>query len=232
MLFSEVTQPHESRAKVMSQIIHLIEKDLRLEIRTPTTFLSIVLYLLTISYISYFAFQGSISTSTWNSIYWIITLFALVTGIGKSFLIESDRSLYYYYLIKPGDAVLAKLIFNLLYGLTLNALVLIFLNIFLPVQNLNFGLFTVNNIAGLVGLCSAFTLISSISANAKNQSLLMSVLGFPLALPIVVMAVANSKKIMSGAKIQDISGNLISLVSLDVIIIAMIFILFPYSWKK
>jgi heme exporter protein B len=99
-----------------------------------------------------------------------------------------------------------------------------------PVENPS--LFLVNLLAGASGLSVCFTLIASIAAKSDNGSHLMPILAFPVIIPVLLLAVTNSRKIVFGASLEEISGNLLVLVCFNVIIIALSFILFPYSWKN
>lgn len=194
--------------------------------------MSIPLFLASIVYISYLSFQGFVNDSTWNALFWMILLFTLVTAIGRSFLQEQDRSMYYYFLVKPHVIIAGKLIYQFLYAIVLCFLSFILLEIYFPREIPEPSLFLVNMILALVGLSSAFTMVSSISSGATNQGNMMAVLGFPISIPILVLSVTNSRKILLGQGLSDIKGSLTTLVSVDVIIIALVFILFPYSWKK
>lgn len=209
----------------------LLIKDLRIDFRNKYPLLATVSFLLSISYICYLSFQGGITTNLWNSLLWVIILFTLLVAIGKSFSQEYDRSLYYYFVCKPSDVIASKLIFNGLYAITLTTLTYIILNFFFPIKGEVGTAFLLCLFLGTTGLAMAFTLISSISS-VSGSSYLMAVLGFPISIPVILLAVTNSKKALLGAELIDIRGGLITLISVDVIIFALVYILFPYSWKK
>jgi len=216
----------------VKQIGILIKKEILTELRTKTSFLSVGFYLVSLIYISYTTFQGNITLQVWNAILWLILLLSMLVAVGKSFVSEADRSLYLYHLIQPEKVVLSKLIFSLVFGLLLAFSSIILLKLFLPISPDVSWLFAINMSCGVMGLAGLFTIVSSISSNTANQSVIMTVLGFPIAIPILIVAVSNSRKILLGASFQDIQGGLITAISLVVIIIALLFILFPYSWKK
>lgn len=203
-----------------------------MDFRNKYPFLSIPLYLAAIIYICYLSFQGLINNSTWNALFWMILLFTMVTAIGRSFLQEQDRSMYYYFLLKPQVLITAKLIYQLVYTCVLCLLAFFLMQIYFPREIPNLGLFIFNLTLATIGLSSAFTMVSSIASGASNQGNLMAVMGFPAAIPILVLSVTNSRKILMGASLSEIKGNVTTLVSVDVVIIALVFLLFPYSWKK
>lgn len=213
-------------------IWRLVLKDLKMDFRNKYPFLSIPLYLAAIIYISYLSFQGLINNSNWNALFWMILLFTMVTAIGRSFLQEQDRSMYYYFVLKPQVLIASKLIYQLLYSMVLCLLAFVLMQVYFPRDIPNIDLFMLNLLLATVGLSSAFTMVSSIASGASNQGNLMAVLGFPAAIPILVLAVTNSRKILMGASLSGIKGNVTTLVAVDVVIIALVFLLFPYSWKK
>ena len=62
---------------------------------------------------------------------------------------------------------------------------------------------------------------------------MMAILGFPVIIPVaMILAVSNSQVIVLGGSWNDIIKNLITLLSVNVIIIALSYILFPFTWKS
>jgi heme exporter protein B len=215
----------------MSTLWLLLKKEFLIDFRQKYPIAGIVLYIFATIYISYLTFQGIISPTTWNSIFWIVLLFTFITGLAKSFVSEEKRSLYYYLVIPSGKLLTGKLVYYSLYGVFLVFIINLLFNIFLPFpsQSADISLFTANMCLGALGLSASLTMISSIASKTTNASTLMAVLGFPVIIPVLLLAVTNSRKILLGAQFQSIQGNLTYLVSLIVIIIAVSYILFPYS---
>ena len=60
----------------------------------------------------------------------------------------------------------------------------------------------------------------------------MAVLGFPVIIPVLILSISNSFKILDSYVFTQIQGNIITLFSVDVIIIALTFVLFPFTWKS
>lgn len=218
----------------MQSVWILLKKEFLIDFRQKYPIAGIVLYIFATIYISYLTFQGIISPVTWNSIFWIVLLFSFITGLAKSFVAEEKRSMYYYLLIPSNHLIYGKLIYYAIYGLFLVLTIGLLFNIFLPFPSntANISLFLINLLLGTLGLSSSLTMISAIAAKTSNASTLMAVLGFPVVIPVLLLAVTNSRKILLGAELESIQGSLIYLVSLIVIIIAVSFILFPYSSRN
>ncbi len=216
----------------MKSVLMLIKKDYRIDFRQKYPIMGIGLYVLCTLYISYLSFQQSIEISTWNSLLWIILLFASNTTMAKSFIQEEDRSLYYYYLTKPSTILISKFLYAFSYQAVL-VLVILGLFQFLFGQDITLqGALLLNIFVGGIGLAAVFTMVSSLSSKTGSKAVMMTILGLPLALPVLLLSISNSKNLLLGASLAEIQGNFITLLSTIVIIIALSFILFPYSWKN
>ncbi len=213
-------------------LLTLIRKDLLLEYRNSEKILSVLFYQVAMVYICYTAFNNGLNKSTWNAIFWVNLLLSLIISIGRSFAAESDRSLYYYFLVPASMIVTSKWLLNFALSLILGLSLYLIQSVLLPVSEINFAPFLINAALVIVGLSGALTLMSAISSNVRNEGVLMAVLGFPTALPVLLMGVSNSHKLLNGASLADIPNALTTLICLDVVIIALLLILFPYSWKK
>ncbi len=214
------------------RLFYLIKKDLLIDWRQQSPITGILLYLSATIFSSYMAFGGFISGTVWNALFWIILLFTAVNAISKSFLQEERRTHYYFFLCKPSEIILSKLIYSCLYLTVIAGLALVIYVTLLGNPLSRMGLYMLNLLLGCIGLGATFTMISSISVRAANRSVLMAVLGFPVIIPVLILSISNSNKILEGYIFMQIQGNLLSLVSLDVIIIALAYILFPFTWKS
>jgi len=178
------------------------------------------------------AFEGFVSVQVWNALFWIILLFTSINGISKSFIQEERRTHYYFFLSKPFEIIFAKLIYSFLYLMSIGFIALLVYVILLGNPIINYPLFILNLLLGCLGLSSAFTMVSSIAFRSSNRSIMMAVLGFPVIIPVLVLSINNSFKILDSYVFEQIQGNLITLFSVDVIIIALTFVLFPFTWKS
>ncbi len=178
------------------------------------------------------AFKGYVSVEVWNALFWIILLFTSINAVSKSFIQEEKRSHYYYFLCRPNDVILAKLIYSFGYLAGLAFISLLIYSILLGNPVVNYPLFITNLFFGCLGLSSAFTMVSAIAFRTSNRSIMMAVLGFPIIIPVLVLSISNSFKILDSYVFTQIQGNMAALFSVDVIIIALTFVLFPFTWKS
>ncbi len=216
----------------VSKVLHLIKKDLIVDWRQQNPITGILLYLSSTIFATYMAFEGFVSTEVWNALFWIILLFTSINAISKSFIQEERRSHYYFFLCKPNEIILAKLIYSFVYLFCIAIVSLIIYSILLGNPIINYSLFILNLTLGCVGLSGAFTMVSSIAFRSSNRSIMMAVLGFPVIIPVLILSISNSYKILDSYVFIQIQGNLTALFSVDVIIIALTFVLFPFTWKS
>ncbi|GAB4250034.1 MAG: hypothetical protein Tsb0034_29320 [Ekhidna sp.] len=178
------------------------------------------------------AFGGFVSVEVWNALFWIILLFTSSNGLSKSFIQEERRTHYYFFLCKPVEIIAAKLIYSFAYLSVISITSIIIYSVLLGNPILNYAAFALNLCLGCLGLSSAFTMVSAIAFRTSNRAIMMAILGFPVIIPVLILAISNSNKILDGFLLSQIQGNMITLFSVDVIIIALTFVLFPFTWRS
>lgn len=216
----------------MQKIIGLIRKDLAIDWRQQNPITGILLYLGSTIFATYMAFKGYVTVEVWNAVFWIILLFTAINAVAKSFIQEEKRAHYYYFTCKPQEIIVAKLIYSFIYLWVISLISLGLYVVLLGNPLTNISLYLLNLTLGCLGLSSAFTMVSAIAFRTSNRSVMMAVLGFPVIIPVLILSISNGYKILDGYILMQIQGNLATLFSVDVIIIALTFILFPFTWKS
>ncbi len=216
---------------LFAQIFYLLRKEITLEWRQKYAISGILLYVLSTVFIVYISFQN-IGPQVWNVLFWVIMLFASVNAVMKSFVQESGyRQLYYFQLLHPVAILLSKMIYNSLLLLLLGGLTFIALSFVAgnPVQET--GNFALALFLGSTGFSITFTFVSAIAAKADNSSTLMAILSFPVVIPILLLLVnlsAHSIGLLSGT---DIGDKISLLAAVDLMLVAMGLVLFPFLWR-
>ena len=98
-----------------------------------------------------------------------------------------------------------------------------------PVGNLQLYLITL--FLGSIGFASSLSLVAGIAAQAENSATLMAVLSFPIIIPLLLLLLKISKSALDGISISENWDEIAILGSLDVIVIVLSGILFPYIWR-
>lgn len=202
-----------------------------LEWRQKYAISGILLYVSATIFIVYMA-TPRVTPDNWNVLFWIIALFAAVNAVLKSFVNEGgNRQLYFYQLASPLAVIIAKILYNFL---LLQFILLLSFTLFSfftenPVKE-NLLFFTILLLASL-GFSLVFTFISAISGKTGSNATLMAILGFPVVIPtlsVLIKLSANALRLMTDTTYNK---DLMILVCMDLILIVVISILFPYLWR-
>ena len=216
---------------LLREIKYLIWKDLLTEWRQNYAISGVLLYSLSTIFVIYLSFQ-QVDPVVWNTVFWIIMLFTSLNAVAKSFIQENQRRwLYYNNLVSPQAVILSKMLYNV--GL-MSVLAFVSLGIYslivgYPVQRT--GLFMINLLLGVIGLSLTFTLVSALVARARNQATLMAILSFPVVIPLLLLLIKVSNSSMDTIIGQSFEKELLILGLMDVIILVLAYILFPYLWR-
>jgi heme exporter protein B len=216
---------------VINQIKYLIAKEIKLELRNKYALGGILLYVVSTIFVSYLCFKRIIVPSTWNALFWIILLFASINAVAKSFINETKgRLLYLYTLASPQAIILSKIIYNSLLLLVLSGLCFLVYSLFIGNIVQDTSLFLLTLVLGSCGFSSLLTMVSAISSKTGNNFTLMAILSFPIMMPLLMVLIKLSKNALDGLENWD-TNYLLILVCINVIIIALSYLLFRYLWR-
>jgi heme exporter protein B len=217
----------------LTQVKHLVVKDLKLEFKQRYAINGILLYVVSTIFVSYLSFNKIIEPATWNSLFWIIMLFAAVNAVSKSFVQENtSRQLYYYTLTSPQAIIVAKMLYNFA---LMGVLSLLCLSVFAGLMGsfiVNYPLFIVALLLGSFGFASVLTMIAAISSRTNNNFALMAILSFPVIMPLLLILMkVSSAALLHGTSFAANAKHLLALLMLNTIVVALSYILFPYLWR-
>lgn len=201
-----------------------------LEIRQQYSFYGLLLYIGATIFVLYMAVDEP-EAKVWNGLFWVIQLFICINAVAKSFLQESRaRMIYFYSIAGPRDFMLAKLLFNSLLMLLMGILSLILFALFLgnPVQKS--ATFIGLVLLGGWSLSLVFTFLAAIAAKAQQNAAIMAILGFPLIIPQLLLLMRLSNAVFSFSSGIPATTVLL-LLALDILVVLLAVILFPFLWK-
>ncbi|MEO6682945.1 MAG: cytochrome C biogenesis protein, partial [Ginsengibacter sp.] len=180
-----------------------------------------------------FLAMGRPDAVVYNGLFWMIQLFVCINAVAKSFLQESKgRMIYFQSVTGPIQFIISKLIYSTVIMLMMT-LISILLFIFLLGNPVSDHLqFIGIAFLGAFSLSLVFTLMAAIAAKAQQNAAIMAILGFPLIVPQLLLLIRLSKSAFGeifkeGALLQ------ISLVlgALDLLVIVLAIVLFPFLWN-
>ena len=217
---------------MIKRIFFLCKKDILLELRQQHTFFGILLYIASTIFVLFLSLDQPTS-EVWNALFWVIQLFVCVNAIAKSFLQESHgRMLYFYTIVSPVEFIVSKMIYNVLLMIIMTIISLLLFFIFFnnPVSNLL--VFMGIAVLGGASISLVFVLMSAIAAKAHQNAALVAILGFPIILPQLLLLMRLSKagfaEVFKQGAVLQLTGLVLGL---DVLVIMMATILYPYLWK-
>lgn len=214
----------------LQQVVAYIKRDLSLEWRQKSIIGSSIIYLISVVFISLHAFE-SVEPDVWNALFWIVMVFSVLTVVGRSFQYEANYFAYHYHTVKPEIVATSKLITNAFYSIALAIIAYIIFSIFLGNQILQQSTMFMSLILGASGLGLTFTLTSAMSARVNGNLVLTSVLSLPILLPLIIVIVRLTERSFTSASFFENGKLFIGLFLLNIIIIIITYVLFPYLWR-
>lgn len=218
-----------------AEILHLLKLEWQLDRRQKHAWGSMALYVVSTIYVCYQGVRHIFEVPIWNALFWIILLFAAFNALARSFQRENaGRQLYLYLLASPRSVVLARTIYN---GLIMGVLSLVSLAAYAlfigssPMNDARLDIFLLVVAVGGIGFAFVLTLISALAARAGNGIGLMAILGFPIVLPMLLSVMKASKLALDGLGWDTTGKYVLWLVLIDLITVALAWLLFPYLWR-
>ena len=218
---------------LFKEITFLVKKEVALEIRQKYAFGGLLLYVISTVFICYLSFKRVVDPPTYVALFWIILLFAAVNAVAKSFLSESrGLQLYFYSLASAEAIIISKIIYNLMLMLFLSLITIFFYTLFLGSIIQDVPMFILSIILGSFGFSSVLSMVSAIASKANHNVTLMAILSFPILIPLLMTVVRFSKNAVDGLDRSVNYQYIVTLLALNIIVIALAVILFPYLWRN
>lgn len=212
--------------------MYLVRKEFLLEFRNRSAIGGIFLYVLSTLFVVYETFVN-IQPNVWNTLFWIIFLFVAVNAMVKSFVQEKGNSmLYYYSLLHPVYILLAKIVYHTLLLFLLSLLIWAVFAFFgdNPVKEIR--LFLLILFLGSVGFSITFTFLASLMNTSNQNATLLAVLSFPSIIPMILILVKISAHALRLIQDTAVDGDIAILVAIDLLLLGVVLILFPFIWRE
>lgn len=214
---------------LFNEVKHLVRKEIMLELRMKYALNGILLYVVSTVFVCYLSFKSVIQPSTWNSLFWIIMLFASVNAVAKSFMQESrGRQIYMHTLASPQAIILSKIIYNVILMISLSLICFLFYSLFIGNLVQDIPMFILCLLLGSAGFSSVLTLMSAIASRTNGNLTLMAILSFPVQVPLLMTLIRVSKNAIDGLDPSVSYKFLIILFLINVVVATLSYILFPY----
>ena len=213
-------------------------KDLAIEFRTRTAFLSSVVFAVLGLAIFYFAWSSSAvaAIDLAPGVIWVIFIFSSILAIQRSFAVELPERAIDGLLTSPIDReaiYLGKFLANVVF---VGAIQLVAIPAAALFYNLPFGrtlpvLFSIAALA-TIGLVAVGTLFASMAVNTRLAELLLPMLSLPFFLPIVIAAGMTTQRLLAGRPFSESLPWLKMLIAFDCIFLTACTLAFPYTLEE
>jgi heme exporter protein B len=220
----------------LQQALAICAKDIRLGLRERTAVTSVLLFSVTSIVIVGFALSGSAAMADASTpILWVVLFFAAFSGLEQAFVEEeeSGTALALRVVAYPEAVYVGKLLYNVV---LLTAVGVVIVPLFLAVTGLpipHAGRFVGVVMGGIAALGSSATIVGAIIAKAHSHGALFGALGFPIVLPLLMMAVVATRRAIGvdgddWSWMRDVGG----LASYAVMMVAASVLVFPSIWES
>jgi heme exporter protein B len=216
----------------------IARKDLAIEFRTRSAFLSALVLSLLAIVIFYFAWDPTAVTAMdlAPGVLWVTFTFSGLLGMHRSFGVESQDAAMDALLVAPvpREAIfLGKGLANLAFVLGVQAVALPAVALFynLPLGAAALPLAGIMVLAA-IGLAAVGTLFAGVTANTRMAELLLPVLALPFFVPIVMPAAQATARLLAGRPIEESFAWLRILLAFDLVFVWACSVAFPHTLEE
>jgi heme exporter protein B len=213
----------------------IARKDLAIEFRTRSAFLSAMILSLLSLVVFFFSFDATAvrPLDMAPGVLWVTFTFSGLLGLHRSFGVEAQERAMDALLVAPipREAIfLGKALANFVFVLGVQAVALPALGLFynLPMAPIFLPLAGVMVLAA-IGLVCVGTLFSGITSNTRMAELLLPVLALPFFVPIVLPAAQSTAQLLAGRPLAESMGWLRILLAFDLVFLYACTLVFPFT---
>jgi len=231
-LRSKNKQPTLAAASFLKATLAVIWKDLSAELRSREIFSAMLVFSLLVILIFNFALELDIKTrqSATAGVLWVTFAFAGTLGLSRSMAIEKDRGCLDGLLLTPVDRsaiYFGKVISNLVFMLIVEAIVLPIYSFLYNIDLFKPGLLLVI-LLGSLGYIVVGTLLATMAVQARTRDVLLPILLFPVAIPVLIAAVKASNGYLTDDSLINIMPWMNLLIVYDLVFIAIAYMVFDF----
>ena len=208
----------------LKTIWQVFRKDIQVEWRGRQGLLVMLVFALLIVFLFNFALQlaPDLQAGLAAGLLWVSLAFASTLGLNRSVSLEKENNALDGLLLAPVDRsaiFFGKVISNFGFTLIIAIILLPIFSLFYGQNMLNLRLLIII-ILGVGAYTSLGTLLAALSIQTRTRDVLLPVLLYPLALPILIAAVEASRGVLSGMPMKDLQSWYFLLLAGNILFIA------------
>jgi len=210
----------------------ILWKDVAIEWRSRQMLSAMIIFALLVILIFNFALEldARSRVNVTAGVLWVTFSFAGTLGLNRSMAIEKEGDALDGLLLAPIDRsaiYFGKLLGNILFMFVVESITLPIYSVLYNVNLFNAGLLMVIAL-GTLGYAAVGTLLASMAVQTRTRDLLLPILLFPVAIPLLVAAIRASSAFLSGLELEFIMPSLNLLVAYDLIMLALAYMFFDF----
>ncbi len=215
-------------------ILTIAWKDILSEFRSRETISSMLIFCLIVVIIFNFMFEpgSNLVKEMVPGILWVAITFAGILGLNRSFIYEVDQGCLLGLLLCPVDhylLYLGKMIGNFFFMVIMEIIIIPLMIVFFNLDILAILLpLVLILLLGTLGFAAVGTLLSAISVNTRAREILLPILLFPIAIPILLAAVKATGSLINEGTFTSAKSWIKILAGFDVIFLVISSLLFEY----
>ena len=213
-------------------ILTILRKDVLLEIRTKETVIPILVFSFLVIIVFNFVMDPNpaLVEAVAPGVLWVAFTFAGLLGLSRSFAMEKEQGCIEGLMMCPVGRdllYLGKMLGTFLFVLLVE---LVMLPIFAVVFNIPLfepGLWIITVLATF-GFASVGAIFSAIAINTRAKEVLLPILFFPIAAPVIIAAAEATRAVLAGDSMGDYSRWLQLIAVFDVMFVVVASITFDF----
>ncbi|HET6528734.1 MAG TPA: heme exporter protein CcmB [Balneolaceae bacterium] len=213
----------------------VLAKDLQTELRSRYAINTVLAFVGASLLLILFALNAEqLPPTPKSAIVWIVILFAALSSLSRSFVMETDRHTFDLLRLhsKASEVFVGKLCYNYLFTLSVN-LVTFILYIFLLGMPIASGTaFLLIIVLGSAGLSGVSTMLAAIVSQADRKGAIFSVLSIPLLFPLILILVQTTKAALIEGFTANYLNDFWALFGYAGVTITAGILLYDYIWEE
>jgi heme exporter protein B len=210
----------------------IVAKDMRAELRSRELISSMALFALLSILIFSFALELNrlAREEAIGGVLWVTVAFASIIGLNRSLAMERDQGNLDAMLLAPisrSAVFFGKLVGNFVFTLVVGLVLLPLLTILFNVSLIQPWVLAVL-VLGVLGFSTVGTLLATMTVQTRARESLLPIVMLPVALPVLLGAVRATTAVLTGAPLEDWIAWPQILIVVNIIYLALCFLLFDY----
>ncbi len=227
----------------LGAIVAIISKDIRSELRTKEMVASMFVFSVLVLLIFNFtiAVDRETAMELGPAILWVAFIFAGSLGLNRSFAAERENRSIHGLMLAPVDRsalyfgkLASNILFMLIAELCLLPLFMIFFNMNLlsELEPSAFLTFLLVIAVGTLGYAAVGTTLAAVAANTTMREVLLPILLFPVAVPVVIGAAESTRILFQPDSLSSPWGWIRMLILFCVVFIVVSWLSFEYVLEE